>query len=82
MAITRQGLETDLDAIDGMAFYKAAAVLYKRGYRMPDCADRWQIDRLAGALVGAATASGHESVAQVLIDVVGLTQITSHKKEK
>lgn len=79
--ITRQQLDTDLDKVAGLPFPKAAKKLYKLGYRMPDCSDRWQVDRLSGALVGAAMSSGHDSVADVLIRVVGLTQITSHKKE-
>ena len=39
------------------------------------------VDRFSGAVAAAALSSGYDGVAQVLVDVVGITQITSHRKE-
>lgn len=79
--MTQQLLE-DLKVGD-TTYADTARRLYDLGWRMPDCPDRWQVDRITGAILGAKmqaerTASPPRTVldvmATVLVETVGLTK--------
>lgn len=70
MTITKEQLSLDLAAGGDESYQECAFRLYDLGYRMPDCPERWQHDRLFGGLVGAARQTKTlDAMAEVLVDV-------------
>lgn len=82
--ISKEQLILDLSAVESESYRDCASRLYSLGYRMPDCAERWQRDRLLGAVFGAGRLGlTLEQMAEALVDTAGLTRPGpgAHRKE-
>lgn len=68
-------LAHDLEVGGDETYPACAERLFNLGYRMPDCAERWQMDQLAGALFGAARDNaGLEEIARRMIENAGVSR--------